>query len=191
MNKTVIYIGFVLLVFGISCINRDDFKRVPDKVWGYRPVYFDSSVNINTLIYSTAPKPVKTSGKIYLFKKYLFVGEPGEGVHVFDNTNPSAPVPFCFINIPYNYDVAVKDSILYADTYLGIVAINIANLPNVKVLQHIRGSVITPPLPGAANFAGFFGRSRNFKTYFECIEPSRGIVVAWIQDTLKKPKCYQ
>ena len=181
----------MLLVFGISCINRDDFKRVPDKIWGYRPVYFDSSVNINTLIYSTAPKPVKTSGKIYLFKKYLFVGEPAEGVHVFDNTDPSAPIPFCFINIPYNYDVAVKDSILYADTYLGIVAINIANLPNVKVLQHIRGSVITPPLPGAANFAGFFGRSRSFKTYFECIDPSRGIVVAWIQDTLKKPKCYQ
>ena len=179
MNKTALYIGFVLLVFGISCINRDDFKRVPDKIWGYRPVYFDSSVNINTLIYSTAPKPVKTSGKIYLYKKYLFVGEPAEGVHVFDNTDPSAPIPYCFI------------SILYADTYLGIVAINIANLPNVKVLQHIRGSVITPPLPGAANFAGFFGRSRNFKTYFECIDPSRGTVVAWIQDTLKKPKCYQ
>ena len=191
MNKTSIYIAFVLLVFGISCINRDDFKTVPDKVIGYRPVYFDSTVDINTLIYSTNPRPVKTSGKIYLYQKYLFVGEPGEGVHVFDNTDPSAPVPFCFINIPYNYDVAAKDSILYADTYFGIVAINIAHLPNVKVLQHIRGAVNTPSLPGRRSFTGWAGQSSRSKTYFECIDPSRGTVVDWIRDTLIKPKCYQ
>ena len=121
----------------------------------------------------------------------MFVGEPGEGVHVFDNTDPSVPVPFCFINIPYNYDVAVKDSILYADTYFGIVAINIAHLPNVKVLQHIRGAVNTPSLPGRRSFTGWAGQSSRSKTYFECIDPSLGTVVDWIRDTLIKPKCYQ
>lgn len=178
------------MVFGISCIYRDDYKNVPDKVFGYRPVYFDSSVDINTLIYSTTARPVKTSGKIYLFQKYLFVGEPGEGVHVFDNSNPNMPAMLCFINIPYNYDIAVKDSILYADTYFGIVAINIAHLPDIKVLQHIRGSVETPPLPGTLQFGTFNGR-RGVKTYFECIEPNKGIIVSWLPDTLIKPKCYQ
>jgi hypothetical protein len=191
LNKTALYIGFILLAFGISCINRDDYKRVPESVLGYRPIYFDSTVDINTLIYSTTPRPIKTSGKIYLYQKYLFIGEPALGVHVFDNSNPNSPVPFCFINITYNYDIAIKDSILYADTYFGIVAINIAHLPNVKVVQHIRGAVKTPPLPGSVSFASWSGRSRNFKTYFECIDPSRGTIVAWFRDTLKKPKCYQ
>ncbi len=179
------------MVFGISCIYRDDYKNVPDKVFGYRPVYFDSSVDINTLIYSTTARPVKTSGKIYLFQKYLFVGEPGEGVHVFDNSNPNMPAMLCFINIPYNYDIAVKDSILYADTYFGIVAINIAHLPDIKVLQHIRGSVETPPLPGRRSFTGWAGQSSSSKIYFECIEPNKGIIVSWLPDTLIKPKCYQ
>jgi hypothetical protein len=190
LNKTSIYIAFILLVFGISCIERDDFKNVPDSVLGYRPIYFDSSININTLIYSTTPRPIKNSGKIYLYKQYLFVGEPSEGVHVFINSNPNTPAMLCFINIPYNYDIAIKDSILYADTYMGIVAINIAHLPDVKVLQHIRGFVETPPLPGDRTV--FTGRNfRSFKTYFECIDPNKGIVVGWREDTLKKPKCYQ
>lgn len=190
MNKTLAYLGFLLLLLAASCINRDDYKRVPESILGYRPVYFDSSVDINTLIYSTNPRTVVNPGKIYLYKQYLFIGEPALGVHVYDNTVPGSPVPLCFINIPYNYDIAIKDSVLYADTYIGLVAINIAHLPQVKVIQHIRGSIKTPPLPGLRTV--FTGRSRiSRKTYFECIEPNKGIVVAWLQDTLKKPKCYQ
>ena len=50
--------------------------------------------------------------------------------------------------------------------------------------------VETPPLPGDRTV--FTGRNfRSFKTYFECIDPNKGIVVGWREDTLKKPKCYQ
>lgn len=169
-----------------ACLNRerDDYKMVPETVEGYRPIYFDSSVNINSLIYSTAPRSVKNAGKIYIYHNYLFVGEPALGVHVFDNTDPSAPVPFVFINIPYNYDIAVKDSILFADTYFGLVTINIAHLPKVNVVQHIFDNLKTPPLPN--NFIISWG-----PTYFECIDPSKGTVVGWTQSTLQNPKCYQ
>lgn len=167
--------------------NRDDYKMVPDSIEGYRPIYFDSSVNINSLIYSTAPRPVMNAGKIYIYHNYLFVGEPKQGVHVFDNTDPSAPVPFAFINIPYNYDIAVKDSVMFADTYFGLVTINIAHLPDVKVIQHIRGAVKTPVLPTNQINTRIF----ESRTYFECIDPSKGTVVGWIRTTLSNPKCYQ
>lgn len=186
MKKTGLFLLFSLLLLLHACINRDDFKTVPESVLGYRPIYFDSTVDINTLIYSTNPRQLVNPGKIYLYKNYLFVGEPGLGVHVFDNSNPRTPAMLCFINIPYNYDVAVKDSVLFADTYMGLITINIAHLPNIKVIQHVRGPVVTPSIPGS-----MFNGRRDIRHYFECIDPSKGTVVAWYQDTLKKPKCYQ
>jgi hypothetical protein len=29
------------------------------------------------------------------------------------------------------------------------------------------------------------------KTYFECIDPQKGLIIGWEATTLIKPKCYQ
>jgi hypothetical protein len=157
-----------------SCGYRDDYAYVPD---------------INDLVYSTDARAINNPGKIYLFRQYLFVGEPGIGVHVFDNSDPSTPIPVCFINIPYNYDVAVKDSILYADTYYGLVAIRINELPKIEIVKFITKDDKFPPLPNNVN--GFRWDGNASKTYFECIDSKKGIVVGWQSVKLKKPICYQ
>ena len=64
-------------------------------------------------------------GLIYIYKDYLFVNERREGLHVFDNSNPEAPVNLGFIEIPGNLDMAIKDDVLYADLYLDLVSIDI------------------------------------------------------------------
>jgi len=76
---------------------------------------------------SEAPRSLENPGKIYLFGSYLFVNEMNEGVHVIDNSNPAAPVNKAFIRIPGNVDIAVKGNVLYADSYVDLVAINISN----------------------------------------------------------------
>jgi hypothetical protein len=69
------------------------------------------------------PKPMTTSGKIYLHGTLLLVSEPFAGIHVFDNTNPAAPVAVAFITIPGNTDIAMKNNLLYADSAIDLLTI--------------------------------------------------------------------
>ncbi len=72
-----------------------------------------------------SPKALTAPGKIFYYKGYLLINEMNEGIHVIDNTNPSNPVNLGFINIPGNLDMAVHNDILYADSYLDLVAIDL------------------------------------------------------------------
>lgn len=92
----------------------------------YEPVYMDYA-ELRGSVASEAPRSLENPGKIYLFGTYLFVNEVNEGVHVIDNSNPAAPVNKAFIRIPGNLDIAVKGNVLYADSYVDLVAINISN----------------------------------------------------------------
>jgi len=69
-------------------------------------------------------------GKIYLHENYIFVNEVNKGIHIFDNTNPSSPVPMSFLEIGGAMDMAVKDQTLYVDNYIDLVSINIADISN-------------------------------------------------------------
>jgi len=74
-----------------------------------------------------AAKNLASPGKIFYYKGYLLVNEMNEGVHVIDNSNPESPVNLGFIEIPGNLDMAVHNDILYADSYLDLVAIDLTN----------------------------------------------------------------
>src|SRR5438067_537251 len=54
----------------------------------------------------------KRTGKIYIYNNYLFINEPNEGIHIYNNANPSAPVNVGFLQIPGNVDLAVHNNIL-------------------------------------------------------------------------------
>ncbi len=69
-------------------------------------------------------QPILATGKIYTKDNFLYVSEPGKGIHVIDNSNPSAPQKVRFVAIPGNMDVAMKGDILYADSYMDLLAID-------------------------------------------------------------------
>lgn len=80
---------------------------------------------------------VGVPGKIYMKDQYLFVNEKYKGIHIFDNTNPSAPVNLGFIDIPGNVDLAIKGSFLYADSYVDLVVISIRDMNNPVEISRI------------------------------------------------------
>ena len=80
---------------------------------------------------------MKNPGKIYVYGKYLFVNELYQGVHVFDNSNPSNPVNFSFISIPGNVDIAVKSNILYADNFIDLLSFDITDPANPKFISKV------------------------------------------------------
>ena len=75
---------------------------------------------------------LENPGKIYIKDNYLFINEIKKGIHVIDNTNPAAPKVISFIQIVGNVDIAVKDNILFADSYTDFLALDISNPLDVK-----------------------------------------------------------
>lgn len=86
-----------------------------------------SAAEIRSQVTVQAPADLEQPGKIYVKDQYLFINEIKKGVHVIDNSNPSSPRHVSFISIPGNGDMAVKGHILYADSYMDLVAIDISN----------------------------------------------------------------
>jgi hypothetical protein len=76
-------------------------------------------------------------GKIYAKGSYLFINELNEGIHIIDNSDPAAPLPINFVEIPGNIDMAVKGNILYADSFIDLVAIDISNPRDVKLVSRV------------------------------------------------------
>jgi hypothetical protein len=73
-----------------------------------------------------APQALENPGKIYVRGNYLFINEVNKGIHIFNNSDPSSPRPVSFITIPGNVDLAVKGNILYADSYIDLLAFDIS-----------------------------------------------------------------
>ena len=77
------------------------FNRCTDQVEAtvrythVRPVY----TTTETLRNAVAVMPAKTitgTGKLFSHDKYLFLNQPGEGIHIIDNTDPSNPTTISF-----------------------------------------------------------------------------------------------
>ena len=71
-------------------------------------------------------------GKIYFKDNYIFVNEYQKGIHVIDNSNPEDPRIIKFIEIPGNVDMAIKGTMLYADSYVDLLTIDISNMDNIR-----------------------------------------------------------
>ena len=80
----------------------------------YKPVFKPLS-EVRAEMKSTSAQEIAATGKIYLYKNFIYLNEPGKGVHIIDNSDPSQPVNFSFLPIPGNIDIAIKDNYLYAD----------------------------------------------------------------------------
>jgi hypothetical protein len=116
----------------------------------------------------TAPKELDTPGKIYFKDNYIFVNEFQEGIHVIDNANPAAPQILNFIEIPGNIDIVVRGNILYADSYIDLVAIDISDPANPVEVDRYENAFpnVLPPM-----------EDYTYPVYG--LDFSKGVVVGW------------
>ena len=120
---------FLLLLFS-SCI-KDQCSRTFTFL---KPVY-RTTAEVRANIRSNDPEAIEHPGKIYIRGQFIFMNEPEKGIHIIDNSNPYAPNNVAFIDIPGNVDLAVKGNILYADSYTDLVAIDISNPLDAKLIK--------------------------------------------------------
>ncbi len=75
----------------------------------------------------TSERELVKPGKIYFKDQHAYINEYQEGIHVVDLTDPSNPQKLAFIAIPGNVDMAIRNNVLYADSYVDLVLVDISN----------------------------------------------------------------
>ncbi len=143
---------------------------------GLKPIYMDPAVAKKVEFLSA--RTLRNPGKIYAYGTLLFINELHTGIHVVNNTDPGNPKNLSFIKIHGNVDIAVKSGILYADNVTDLIALDISNINNIRLVNRIENVFLT---------------SNNFPTqtnvYFECVDPSKGMVVGWEEKVLSEITC--
>lgn len=148
------------------------------EVLGMRPVYADAT---DFIIEKQSGRSIGQAGKIYSYGSVLLINERRQGIHVIDNTDPTSPVNLFFISIPGNTDMAVRDGLIY-----------INNMSDMVVLR-----VETDQFEELYRIKNFFMEEQdsryppNHDVYFECIDPSAGVLAGWEEAILDSPDCYR
>ena len=120
--KLIAVVFFSIIYSGCKdVIFENDLRNVP--------VYM-SYIELRSAVKSEVPQSLKNPGKIYFKGGYIFINEELKGIHVIDNRDPHNPENVTFIEIPGNMDMAIKNNILYADSYVDLVSIDITDLNN-------------------------------------------------------------
>ncbi len=85
----------------------------------------------------TGGQDLQKPGKIYYKEPYMYINEYQEGIHVLDLSDPTHPVNRAFISIPGNVDMAIRNNILYADSYIDLVVIDITDPLHPELNQRL------------------------------------------------------
>jgi hypothetical protein len=170
MKKVFSFIGIIALFIALSLnLNSCRDKTFEKSTFTANvPVYMDRA-EFRASVKSGQPRQLQQPGKIYIKDNLLFVNELLQGVHVFNNTNPASPQYITFIEIPGNVDIVIMDNILFADSFIDLVAIDISNPSQPLVVDRIENVFpnTLPPFDGTFPIHG--------------LDYSKGIVVGWEQ----------
>ena len=88
------------------------------------PVYLGYA-ELRGAVRTVGPRPLEDVGRVYVYEDFLFLNARNEGVHVIDNSDPTDPRPVSFIEIPGNTELEIRDGVLFADSYVDLVAIEL------------------------------------------------------------------
>ena len=166
MKKTLCIFFPLLLLFG--CDNSIT-ELVTYQI--NEPVFMTRSEFKNSVKVTKAKNVITNYGKICFYDGYLYISEPEKGIHILDNRNPSAPELVGYVELLGNADLAIRNNLLYADSYVDLVWFDITN-PTEPVLTGRLEKVFPDAFPTIDNGYGFD---------YEMYESGRsdGVVVGW------------
>lgn len=171
MKKWVFSIGVLVVVFCMLVIVGCLPQRITYDV--YAPVYLSYEQIRGGIEFSPTARTLEETGKIYLYQTTVFVNEFKQGVHVIDNTDPTNPQKQGFIEIPGNVDIAIRNNILYADSYTDLVAIDISDPENPVEVSRIE-DIFPYNVPW-----DLYPTDREYWDRFEPYDEAEGIVIGW------------
>ncbi len=131
------YTQYILVaIFFASAFITSCTDKVFETFTANAPVYMSYS-DLRSAVKITSARELNNPGKIYFKDNYIFINEKMAGVHIYDVSDPKNPQNKGFIQIPGNVDIAIKDNILYADSYVDLVAIDVSSFSAIKEVGRV------------------------------------------------------
>ena len=143
------------------------------------PVYM-SYDEFRASFLKSAPAEINHPGKMYFKDGYIFVNEYGKGIHVIDNSDPANPEKVAFYEIMGNVDMAINGNVLFADSYIDLVAIDITDIDNPVEIDRIE-NVFPEIVPEG-----------DLWYPYAMVDKSKGVIVDWeVRKITEKVDDYQ
>ncbi len=165
--KTIQKLITLLIFLSVSYSCMDEyFEEITANV----PVYMGYE-EFRDAVTTAGARELENPGKIYFKDNFIFINEEYEGIHIIDNTDPENPQNIVFVEIPGNLDIAVKENVLFADSYIDLVALDISDLNEIHEVSRLEEAFpySVPTYDDRYAVAG--------------VDHSKGVVVGW---TVKK-----
>jgi hypothetical protein len=166
MKKLIPYAALLLLLVIIT-----SFSREWEPQTAYSPLLIKKE-DLPKSVFMQQSREFENPGKIYMYGNYIFVVDKFSGVHVIDNQDRTNPQKTGYIHISGVMDVAVRDSVLYADNAVDLVAIDLRSYPQIDVFQRVAG-VFPEPLPPDLGWLPSRYSARN--------RPPNTVIVGWFK----------
>jgi hypothetical protein len=115
-------------------------------------------------------------GKMYFKDGYLFVNEYGKGIHVINNSDPANPVKIAFYEILGNVDMAINGNILYADSYIDLLAIDISDIESPVEVSRLK-NIFPEIVPEGDMWYPY-----------TMVDSSKGVIIGWEVKTITEDK---
>jgi len=115
----------------------------------------------------SAPIEISHPGKMYFKDGYLFINEYGKGIHVIDNSDPSNPEKVAFYEILGNVDMAISGNVLFADSYVDLLSIDITDINNPVEIDRLE-NVFPEIVPEGELWYPY-----------AMVDKSKGVIVGW------------
>lgn len=160
---TIVFVGGIFSITATS-EPHDDFRKKPNA----DPVYL-SYEELRESVDFTEPESIIKAGKIFVKDQFLFINDVNRGVHIFDNSEPTSPKNMGFINIPGNIDIAVKDTVLFADSFIDLIAIDFQNLPEITIMKRVEDVFPYDPYQMIEDLGVYFGN----------VDDTQGVVIGY------------
>lgn len=163
----------LFLLLGIITLAAGCAERVEDTVTYNvnEPVLMTKAAFRSSVKVSEQPQPIVRQGKICFYKGYLYISEPEKGIHILDNRDVRKPINVGFIELIGNADVAVRNDVLYADSFVDMVWFDVSNPAKPSLLGR-KTDMFPYALPATNNFYGCDWEKMN-------AQKETSIIVGW------------
>ncbi len=169
-------VGFLAMLAVV--LNSCDPQLTVTEAVGMTPIYASGEESSISL---TGVRDYENLGGIVYKAPYIYLNESYRGIHVVDNSDPLNPVKVAFISIPGCNSFTLRNDMIYAISGRDMITLQYASntLAEVnRITDYFAADQaldqIVPP---------------NFNGFYECVDPSKGLVVGWVQETLQSPEC--
>lgn len=132
MKRSLLLLGFVVLAASFNSCKKYKNKEVFANV----PVYQDYDSFRGSFSF-TPGVAMQNAGNIFVHNNFILINDIDKGIHIFDNTDPSYPYSLGFMNIPGNTQMDMRGNVLYANSFIDLLAIDLSNVNNPVLVDRM------------------------------------------------------